>query len=423
MPDNVSETLSARCFFPDTDNVGANSDSWAKNDAPDPRRRRGRPKMDQTGDTTRLDRRTQIRYAQRKYRHKKEAMHRNMESRVAELESCLSRVSDSMLDFYDMAIGSDLHITHPQLFQHLRDTVTSLKRTTGEKGISAREFVQPVVPPHDIPEDEDTTSFGYLVDGFNHEEQTTPQPLEDQPLPMEIAQLDRPMSGSTRQSYSFQERDPSRGLQRYCLEYSYRLFTDPGADPQEFYRVFRLVPCVKYKEKMARYLLCLVRSGSQETLDICALPFYCIGGAGTHYPLVKNGEPVYPDNMRLPRRILTTLGSSYSHDSDDIGSVDRERLLKLAGLDGSWLDCRDVIGYLNEKGVLDKNVSRLIETSGTNYSLPAMALPSGRVSWSLDIDAFFQKLLGNMVILGRSPGFRLRDVEAAFTATLRIDFK
>jgi hypothetical protein len=183
--------------------------------------------------------------------------------------------------------------------------------------------------------------------------------------------IERPLPGTGNINYSYSHNEPTllRTLQRYCLEYTYRLFSDAATDPREFYRVFRLVPCVKYREKMGKYLLCLVRSGAGERLDIPALPFYCIGGAGTHYPCVERGERVWHEKMRLPRRVLGTVASSLN---EDIASVDRERLLEMAGLGGVWLDSNDVVGFLEEKGVL----SGSREGEG--------------VSMSLDIDRFLQ---------------------------------
>ncbi|KAL2827819.1 hypothetical protein BDW59DRAFT_54886 [Aspergillus cavernicola] len=420
MADNLAQTLSSRCFLPDK-----HTPAHTRRDAPKPDgpKKRGRPRMAQSGGAPHMNRRAQIRYAQRTYRHKKEIMHRSMEKRVAELESTMNRVSDSISDFYDMAIESDLHITHPQLFQHLRDTVTNLKRVTGtQEDIRPREIPCPPIVASDASPG-NTTSFGYMVsslqDPAGDDSSILNQHIPDLPSNTDI-QVERPLPGSMKHTYSFQETDPSRILHRYCLEYTYRLFSDPRSDPQEFHRVFRLVPCVKYREKMGLYLLCLVRSGSYEPLEIPALPFYCIGGAGTHYPRLQDGKPIHYENMRLPRRVLGPLSSSVS---EDIVSMDREKLLKLAGLDGSWLDCHDVVGYLREKGVIGGDVSSLsiAISSNADGAHPGMALPSGGVSWSLDVNGFFQAILRNMVILGRSPGFRLRDVEAAFTATLRID--
>jgi hypothetical protein len=357
-----------------------------------------------------------------------------MEHRVAELEGTMNRVSDSLSEFFDMAIESDLHVTHPQLFDRLRDTVTQLKRATattaranGDKGdgdeAESRELILPVVFAENVSSGY-TGPFGYMVnllqDAVVADRGIVPRtrgPFHSGGKTSPPPRIERPLSGTGNNNYSYSHNEPTflRTLQRYCLEYTYRLFSDAATDPREFYRVFRLVPCVKYREKMGKYLLCLVRSGAGERLDIPALPFYCIGGAGTHYPRVEGGNRVWHEKMRLPRRVLGTVASSLN---EDIASVDRERLLEMAGLDGVWLDSNDVVGFLEEKGVLGGNQME----EGT--------------SMSLDIDRFLQckyipspswkiltssALAENMVILGRSPGFRLRDVEAALAGALRVE--
>lgn len=374
------------------------------------------------------DRRAQIRYAQRTYRHKKDVMYRNMETRLAELERTMGRLSDSIADFHDMAVESDLHVTHPHLFDHLSVTLSYAKRmTTSTENEPSKDLGRPSTISTKT-NSRNPSSFGYIVNRSDDAEcemhLTDIQNLAPEPnLPK--SQVYWSLPGSSSHTYSFQEHDPSRMLQRYCLEYIYRLFSDPRSDPGEFYRVFRLVPCVKYKEKMGRYLFCLVRSNSDQPLEFPALPFYCIGGAGTHYPEVKDGKAVYPEHMRLPRRALATVASLCS--GEDISSVDRQKLLMLAGLDGTWLDCRDVIGYLKEKGVLGRDDQKSTHEGAEQ-------------AWTLDIERFFQgeilvnytyqndtnrvlAILANMVVLGRSPGFRFIDVETAFTANLRYDSK
>ncbi|KAL3466863.1 hypothetical protein BJX64DRAFT_284016 [Aspergillus heterothallicus] len=426
MANNLSQTLSARCFLPTNQDCVAKSHKGKE--AADGAKKRGRPRMaPMAGDTTRMDRRAQIRYAQRTYRHKKELRHRSMELRVAELESTLSRVSDSLSEFFDMAIDSDLHVTHPHLFTHLRDTVTQLKRATreGDEETPSRELILPVIFSANVSSTpENTGPFGYIVNSVqdsdgrrrvpitNIDNDNKKQPFQHQ-IPNSQSQIENPLPGTSQQTYSFTEPTLIRILQRYCLEYSYRVFSDPRSDPRDFYRVFRLVPCVKYREKMGKYLLCLVRSDAGQRLDIPALPFYCIGGAGTHYPRFEGGKRMYHEKMRLPRRILGNFASLVSGGAE---GVDREVLLRLAGLDGTWLDCWDVVGFLEEKGVLGG--------SGDAVALSFDVEGFLKGEWLAQVDDSClpsSALVRNMVILGRSPGFRLRDVEAALAAALRVD--
>ncbi|KAL4947555.1 hypothetical protein BDW69DRAFT_204259 [Aspergillus filifer] len=420
MDDHLSQTLSARCFLPgdyprpparvrvakeQSPNSGTKDGATAK--------KRGRPRITSSSDNPRKDRREQIRYAQRTYRHKKDVMFRNMEARVAELERTMSRLTESLADFHDVAVASDLHITHPQLLEHLRVTLAHARLVAGGEGNGDFEAPRPLQPTVAYPED--ISCFGYVVDALRHDAEDE-APLLRENIPDRLsrhaqpAHLDWPLPSLDMPTYSFNETSPVRIFQRLCLEHIWRLFSDARSNPQEIYRVFRLVPCIKWPEKFKKYLLCLVRSGCNERLDLPALPFYCIGGAGMHYPERKDGEPVYPENMRLPRRVLSTM---VGLSPDEVATAKRDVLLKLAGLDGLWLDCRDVIGYLDEKGLLDGTTP--------HDARPSPASLTTSTSPKLDIPSFFQALVSKMVILGRSPGFRLRDVEAAFTANLRVD--
>ena len=175
--------------------------------------------------------------------------------------------------------------------------------------------------------------------------------LGNRPFPG-LRDMERLFGGSVPITYSFHETIFSRRVQRYCLEHAYRLFIDSRSDPTVIYQIFRLVPCIREKMKMLPYFRKLVSAGIQDTLEILSLPFYCIGGAGTHYPRKDQcGNLTYPSNMRLPKRLLAVLPmTKTSHENKSL--EDPQSHLKLFGLDGEWFDCQDVQGYLEEKGVI-----------------------------------------------------------------------
>ncbi|THC91010.1 hypothetical protein EYZ11_009518 [Aspergillus tanneri] len=305
-------------------------------------------------------------------------MFRQMKDRVAELENAVGRISDSLFRFHEMAIQSDLHITHPDLFQQINNTLAHIQMESKELGIQSTNHQSPALRTNDSG-----PSFGYLI----HRDQQidTNKSISSVPRSLAIGTL------------SLHETIFSRRLHRYCLEYAWRLFIDARSNPQDVYRVFRLVPCIRYKDKMTPYFRCLVRGGAHESLDLPAVPFYCIGGAGTHYPRKKDdGTPIYPENMRLPRRILG-LSSSTSGDAHD----EREEKLKSLGLHGTWLDCHDVQGYLEERGLV-------LELSGARMDVHG---PDGQSRLTLHVEEFFRC---------RAPGFRLDDVECAFQETARM---
>lgn len=95
----------------------------------------------------------------------------------------------------------------------------------------------------------------------------------------------------------------------------------------------------------------LVTAGVKDALEISNLPFYSIGGAGTHYPKKDvSGNPIYPANARTPKRILGLFKKSEA--KNEYGQeMNYQKLLDVYGYSGEWFDCRDVEGYLREQGV------------------------------------------------------------------------
>jgi hypothetical protein len=125
-----------------------------------------------------------------------------------------------------------------------------------------------------------------------------------------------------------------------------------------------LVSCIRDREKTYPYFKRLVTGGIGDELELPGLPFYCIGGAGTHYPPKDEfGNAIYPSNRRMPRRILgsTAIAERFLDGDTDFN---QQKVLETFGLGGQWFDCRDVEGYLSERGVSMKQHCALPKISG-----------------------------------------------------------
>lgn len=124
-----------------------------------------------------------------------------------------------------------------------------------------------------------------------------------------MRRIERPLEDSTGYNYwLFCETNLSRKLQRYCVEQAFRVFVNPHSNPRTVYQLFRLLPAMREKTVMRACFEGLLHAGANKSLENTFLPFYCIGGAGTHYPVMDDqGNPLYPWEMRLPRRILGLL--------------------------------------------------------------------------------------------------------------------
>ncbi|QKX58752.1 uncharacterized protein TRUGW13939_05879 [Talaromyces rugulosus] len=456
-------------------------------------RRAGRPRLDAAGAAVLSEgRRMQVRHAQRTYRRKKEITTQKTKAHLTELEEKLVRISESFTALYDAVFQSDCSNNHAALVSHLEEirgllAPESQRPATIFQTVKTREKTL-LQSQTDIPYGSDKSSD--VIFGYTTLEKPTRKSLDQtmqidqeyarsdncfESYPVGIRDSDsktiacgysieRPFGNNFRYSYSFHESTLTRRLHRYCLEYAFLLFSDTRAHPTAVYRMFRLVPCMQNRAKMYPYFKRLVCSKINDPLELPALPLYCIGGAGTHYPVKDHlGNPIYPSNTRLPRRVL---GISATRDIGDFSSGQgTQEYLGTFGLDGQWFTCTDVEGYLRDQGVNFDGSSLYADVScprsTPNFTVPHQlgnnsptdtsglisvhSVPTGRttvpqvvkrvrpevfhegslrpsafgrIRFVLDIESFFSRLLRGAIILGRTPGFRLADVESAFKSAL-----
>ncbi|KAB8302350.1 hypothetical protein EYC80_005779 [Monilinia laxa] len=83
---------------------------------------RGRPRVDTKDETAADRRRTQIRMAQRAYRHRKETTISSLEKQVQELRSTNEEMNNIFITLYDFAIGKGLLQREPEFGQQLQST-------------------------------------------------------------------------------------------------------------------------------------------------------------------------------------------------------------------------------------------------------------------------------------------------------------
>ncbi|KAJ0420681.1 thioesterase-like superfamily-domain-containing protein [Aspergillus carlsbadensis] len=353
-----------------------------------PRRskRAGRPRLAAEGDAVLSnDRRAQVRRAQKTYRQKKEAIFRDATARADRLEARMRSAREELVGLTEVAKGAQLTLSHPDIHARLmrlgRILSGSDELFEASPGLSSS-------PPRNQSRSQSPPRFDL-----------DPQLLS---LPMQ------------QHTYAFQEPRLARQLQRYSLEHAYRLFTQSHSDPREMHRVFRLVPCVRDPSKTEPRFRQLLTGGHGDSLELLGLPFYGVGGAGTHFPDVdEEGMPIFPVNRRMPRRILGIVPDAELTDGG--GMDEREQALVAYGLGGEWFDCRDVEGYLRANGV---------DVNGGLFPvqhMPSRAEEANSNSRSsvLNVEGFFSRLLSGLVILGRAPGFRKSDVSRALQASLK----
>lgn len=222
------------------------------------------------------------------------------------------------------------------------------------------------------------------------------QPHARSPSPL----LNRLFPSTAIYTYSYQESNLSRRLQRFCVEHTYRWLTDQRTDPGHMSRVFGLLPCIHDMPGVSRAFRRIMQSEIGSSLESNKLPFYTLGGASTHYPrLGADGLPMNRDNVRRPGKILRRMAriqrrggiqdwdEDWSGDAEPDGdqspmetAMSEEDRLYALGLDGEWFDCHDVQGYLEQRGVVLNGSSLWLDvpaaTVGDLYQLSPGASPS-----------------------------------------------
>ncbi|KAJ5738952.1 hypothetical protein N7493_002107 [Penicillium malachiteum] len=428
-----------------------------------PVRKRGRPRLETAKDAAALEeRRMQIRRAQRTYRQKKETTIQTLRSRVVSLEQTLENISgllDTTEDSEASGLGSrshDLARTRQLILAEIKKARSFPENTDSE---TLRDIFGYHVSRAQYDTDRQSSHFGR--DQRKHHA----YPHARSPSPL----LNRLFPTTTIYTYSNQESDLSRRLQRFCLEHTYRWLTDSCSDPLRISRLFGLVPCIHDMPGICRSFRRVLHSEIGDPLEeVTKQPYYTLGGAGTHFPrLTEDGEPIYPENSRRPGKILRRMsrilrrGSIQDWDEDWSGNAEpesddelqaaemsmsqRDRLRAL-DLEGDWFDCHDVEGYLKQQGIVIGISSLWLdvpsETVGTLHGLSPLvsishlyvsssegtpsdqggsSLRSNDTSQStyvLDVECFFELLLTNLRILGRAPGFRVCDVETAIRTSI-----
>lgn len=274
--------------------------------------------------------------------------------------------------------------------------------------------------------------FGYQVshtvkgvEGHENGHEPLPSPSRSHtPL------LNRLLPTATIYTYSHQESNLSRRLQRFCLEHTYRWLTDPRSDPMAMSCVFGLLTCIHDIPGLKRAYQRVIKSEIGSSLEFYKLPFYTLGGAGTHFPRRnQNGCALYPENVRKPGRVLRRLSNilrrggimvlqeDWTMDLENDywdqrdGKEERMSLLRALDLDGEWFDCHDVQGYLEYRGVALNNSALKVDLSSATvedlfgsssgksafqfYASPpeyeADAWDSSPSAYVLDVECFFER--------------------------------
>ena len=163
-------------------------------------------------------------------------------------------------------------------------------------------------------------------------------------------------------TYSFQETTFARRLHRMCLERAFRNLTNPQIDPFYIKRAFRFTFCFSNRKRMLHRFQELLKRKAGESLENWNVPFFHIGGAGTHFPQRDNdGNALYPPNMISPAKALGP--NIYVQPETPRTESSTQEMLDNIGFGGIWFDSHDVEEYLKSKGIFLDGSSSFVEVN------------------------------------------------------------
>ncbi|KAL5363607.1 hypothetical protein BJX96DRAFT_155969 [Aspergillus floccosus] len=356
-------------------------------------KKRGRPRKTAEGSTTETPderRRMQIRLAQRAYRSRKEANITSLKSRVATLETAVERMSSAVLSFSEELVQSGVLASHPGLTGSLRDTVQTCLSLAKEATHDNPQEDAETSPQSEesIPSDTYSTqasnsqpinhikntpaaeSFSLLGSAFRTQ---PPKMSEATFTPLDIAEIE---------VSAFMER-----LHFACLYQGLLALSDPSIPTSRLEAPFRLLLSMMDRKRIRAYFEAALRAkvGQRRLEEWTDIPFFRVGGAGTHYarwsPFPESPLDPY-QGWTLVQDPLARLSPSLKED-----------------LDGDWFDIRDLEGYLREKRV------RLRSSPPPKWETSAQGV--------VNVVRLLPALISKAVCLGRTPGFRRLDVDQA----------
>ncbi|KAE8381150.1 hypothetical protein BDV26DRAFT_289648 [Aspergillus bertholletiae] len=361
-------------------------------------KKRGRPRktMDtRMGEDPEERRRMQIRLAQRAYRSRKEANITSLKGRISQLEATLEKMSSAVVSFSDSLVQSGALSSHPDIASHLRDTVQTCLALAKE----ASKDGEPESPDISSHGEETTSSPSTGQDGTPTDQTTSPSTHAEQTTPPANGlskslspPLPDPFEPSAMEIPLFIEQ-----LHLACVYQGYLVLSNLSLPMSRLERPFRfLFTLMDRPHLIAAFEALLHAKLSQKRLEECyaGVPFFKLGGAGTHYAR-SSGQAQEGEQPLCRYQQWATIHDPLARFSPEIRKE----------MEGDWFDMQDLAGYLREKGV------HLFSSAPSERDRTLSRTP-------INVTHFTQSLISRGICLGRTPGFRRSDVDNALHASV-----
>lgn len=423
--DNMSSNSSNEAMVDDKVPPKKRSKRASKVDEDDAsKKQRGRPRLDTQDETAADRRRTQIRLAQRAYRHRKETTISALKKKVGDLEKTIQTMNNAYIELHDNLIDTGLFNSRTTLLQQLKSTAeqfatsarlvqdsdnedddnqhddrhrtdsaevghehtSSSNNARTKSNVSSQDSGQGV-PGYKRAYSQDSgneldieVSDLQLFQAPNFEDTNVQEDFQQWNVQIPDTQFDvetffptieKPLKATQPYTYSFQETTFSRRLHRLCLERAFRNLTAPDMDRDYITRAFRFTFCFSNKKSMLIRFQELLKRKAGESLENWNVPFFRVGGAGTHFPRRDEaGRPIYPPNMHSPASVFRPL--RWLEVETPRAESTTEKMLEAIGYGGDWFDSHDVEEYLKTKGIYLDGSSSFIEIDPAAISLPSL---------------------------------------------------
>ncbi|KAL6230666.1 hypothetical protein BDW75DRAFT_222046 [Aspergillus navahoensis] len=351
---------------------------------------RGRPRKTAAspqGENPDERRRTQIRLAQRAYRSRKEANVSFLKNRLSLLETALEKISSSVLSFSGEVILSGALKTHPNLTYPLRDTVqtclTLVKEATSDN--ADQETLEALPQSEESFSSSAADTATYLSPGIPRDRVMTSTPTTDAVWNLADIEWPKDLPGIPA---DMSHMDVSVFIERLlftCLYQGFLALADQSIPTTRLEAPFRLLLSRMDRNRILSYFSAALHARvTQQRLEEWAdIPFFSLGGAGTHYPRPTSSIP-----STIVRDPLAAFSTAIKEE-----------------LDGDWFDIQDLEGYLREKRV------HLRES-------PPVSKRRSPAQASVNVARLLPALVNKAVCLGGTPGFRRRDVDKALLSAV-----
>ncbi|OTA52710.1 hypothetical protein K449DRAFT_440490 [Hypoxylon sp. EC38] len=376
--------------------------------AEEPKRTRGRPRLETKDQTPTERRRTQIRLAQRAYRNRKESAITDLQAKINNLKDVNNEINSAYQNLFDYASQRGLLAQAPEFGEQLQRLQNLIKQTQKEDSPKAGEEDSPERDSDDGAQDaqrvEDAAASNEEPASTVPEAQTTHlwagltvthEPVLQQDVPTASSNLDPALGNPQLHQYeivtaptpnnasfgphlsidmnftnpaysswaqhpynrltgprtmSFNEWAFARRLHRHAMERAWLLISSPNPPPERMSRVFGFVMLFETVDEIRARTMAALNRTRNDPLSYWEHPFHRLGGSGTHFP--DHGP--------------SSLSGSSSYESPGFGNGPfnerttrvRDTLLgvsqyiNMSGWEGTWFDSGEVETYLAQNGIV-----------------------------------------------------------------------